>query len=133
MTDDSGSESLPVPALGRDLVPQGPQPLVNQLANADVTRLSALLNDSDRLQAIGQSILKALITDVLRTKLGLTTHSVPHWQRIETWTRVTTWERVAETFVPTETNRVIAGLLAQVSLSAEELQVIEQLDLGLLD
>jgi hypothetical protein len=106
------------------------------LETIDVTRLHALLSDANRTRAIGEGIIKALITDVLRSKLAfdnpapVVTWSDVGWERVSTWGR--SWGRaMLQDFA--EVSKMLHDVLVDVSLSEEEQQIIQRLGLRLGD
>jgi hypothetical protein len=100
---------------------------VYRLETVDITRLYALLRDADRIKAIGESIIKALITDVLRSKLAFDGPSLDtrntRWHDI--WHK-TVWIREASA-----TAKVIQEILTDVSLSEDEQRIVHELNLRL--
>ncbi|MFD2420562.1 hypothetical protein [Amycolatopsis pigmentata] len=117
-------------------VPSGPStpPGGYSLETVDVTRLSEILTrtggEEPTTRVLGEAIIKALITDILRAKLGFT---AAYWQ--DGWGRETSWGRGWDRNTPTrplpEVSKVVNRLIANVSLSADELEVIKQLDINL--
>jgi hypothetical protein len=124
-------DNLPVP------IPPPPLPGGYSLETIDVTRLSELLAESDaedsRTKALGEAIIKALITDILRAKLGFGGATEAYWS--DGWGRESGWGRGWDraTHVLPEVRKVVDRLIAGVSLSAAELAVVEQLDIELED
>jgi hypothetical protein len=129
----SNEESDPKHGRGTGLVPRRDSPGIYSLETIDIARLHAILSDPDRLKAIGESIVKALITDVLRSKLGFDGASplTATWMRIDEWQRTTSWSRVVVQDVPSATARAVHDVLVEVSLSPDELQIVQQLGLRL--
>jgi len=104
----------------------------------DVTRMYEVLRDPARSQELGESIVRALITDVLRSKLGFETGTTQPWNR--GWERSTGWSDswgrsspAAQAQMSLEVSKVLQGFLAQVALSEEELSIVEALDIKLID
>ncbi|MFD2420561.1 hypothetical protein [Amycolatopsis pigmentata] len=106
------------------------------LETVDVTRLSEILTrtggEEPTTRVLGEAIIKALITDILRAKLGYSDSGLQvfghEWR--QSWDRINHWERVVVTALP-EVSRVIRRLVAKVSLSADELEVVKRLDIDL--
>jgi hypothetical protein len=127
----------------------------------DVTRLYGLLKDADRSKAIGDSIIKALITDLLRARLGFSGAAAGagvgggvdvragHWERVSSWDRSIHWERVVIQSGPPvdpgdpsptrsmesvpEVTKAVERILAAVRLSDDERRIIRDLDIKLPD
>jgi hypothetical protein len=142
MNEEMGSGSEPQPNAQYDPgqlpapMPSSPQRDVYRFETIDVTRLSELLTheDDSGTKALGEAIIKALITDVLRARLGYSDSrrivAGTEWR--QSWDRTYHWDRVVVTAL-TEVSRVIQGLVADVSLSDDELEVVKQLDIKLQD
>jgi|SRR6516225_1409569 hypothetical protein len=112
-----------------------------RLENVDIRRLHALLSDADRIKAIGENIIKALIADVLRSKLGFDSpdgrYPLPwldHWEDVappwqDLWSD-TIWNRTIAR-VPPAIAKLFQEILTDVSLSEDELRIVRELNLRL--
>jgi hypothetical protein len=106
----------------------------SNLGKVDVTKLYNMMKNAQYSQKIGSELIKAIITDNLRAKLGFPEYGegtinsgtwAKSWGRTPNWTRE--WHR--STDLTPQVRQVIQTLIAKVSLSNEELRVVDELDI----
>jgi hypothetical protein len=135
-------ENLPPPYNLGAQVEDAPDASQMSLMRVDATRLYALLKQRDQPKSVGDRILKALITDVMRARLGFSPYAFraadATWERNTSWQRNGTWERGTEwsrstSILGREVTNTIQALMAEATLSEEELAVVRELDVRISD
>ena len=105
--------------------------------DVDVTKLYEMLKSSEQQRDVGNRVLKALIIDILRSKLGYTSriinlpwHRGPSWfdSWADSWYR--TWNDIwHDTIVARgSVDTILQQLVGDVALSEDERRILEELE-----
>jgi hypothetical protein len=107
----------------------------------DVTKLYEMLKSAEQQREVGNRVLKALIIDILRSKLGYISRITVPWHRGPSWLDAwaDSWYRTwtdswSDTISPAlaahggRLEKVLQQLVGDVTLSDEERRILEELE-----